>query len=301
MEDFKSNINFQKLPLVVIDKSFTLKYKNVAFEQINSARVGSKAEKVFSKKILSDFELAMQDSVIKTIEYTDTDGYCAILLLPITSNNFALIFLPSFYSDIIKKSNSELIELICANLTNEKTSEKLARCLARIRKAVYRNFELSSKSFSQCISVSKLVDITMPQLKFCSFSLGVRFNLQGEIEAQSYINANMHALATELLCMFDAVLYLNCGTNIDLSLSMKFDRVRFEFVCDSDASGFDECLCIEKYILDKTSSAEGHKFNATFKDGHAICSLTVPMASKLSLQSIDECSAEAIFRNAFKF
>ena len=300
MDESKRNINFERLPLIVIDKNGFVIHKNEAFEQVRRVRLKTKADKIFSADICEKIKVSVQGFCIETFEYSSFEGFCSIMSVPMQGERVSIILIPSIYSDVLSLEKSELISIIDKLLSSDKASKSSAISLAKVRKAIYRNFGTLSKEYPQSISVSRLTEITKREFEICAFSVGARLDFRSKPDESAILKANMRAVATELLCMFDAVLYLNTGRSIGFDVAIRFNKVQFTLSCSTGAKELDEGLLTERYVLAKTASAEGHDFAITLEDGTAGLTLTVPLSAKFELSSLDANFAETIFKNAIK-
>ncbi len=287
--------------MMLFDKSGEITYKNSAFEQICNIKLKSKADKIFSPDTFKKLMRAIQSTCIDAVECNEFEGYCAVLIVPYSLSDNIVIFLPSYYEGALNGSKYEIIDLVCNRLLDGNVSEEISKNLARVRGAIYRNFECLDDTFTHCIDISKLADFTRAQLKVCTFPLGIKLNMQIHAEERQILQTDVRALATELLCMFDIALYLNKDKSIDFDVSSGFNKAYFKFKCNTDKEALDESMCIEKYILGKVSDSDGHRFDFSIKDGKAECTLTLPLKNKFEFSTQDEHWAEAVFCDAIKF
>lgn len=301
MNFVKNSGSFQKFPMILFDKSGTVTYKNRAFEQICNIKLKSKADKIFSPDIIKKFSHAVQNACIDTVECNEFEGYCAVLIVPSSLFENAVVFIPSYYEGTLQGDKCEIIELICKQLTAGNASEEISKNLARVRGAVYRDFKRLDDTFTHCIDISKLAEFTAAQLRVCTFPLGIKLHIQIHTEKRLLLQTDVRVLATQLLCMFDIALYLNKDKCIDFNVSYGFNKAYFEFECNTDKEELDESMCLEKYILGNVSKNDGHRFDFSIKDGKAKCTLALPLTNKFEFSIQDEHWAEAVFCDAIKF
>ncbi len=301
MAQHNENFGFQKLPMLVFNRHEAVTYKNNAFEDICTVKIKSKINKIFSEEMIAKIEAVMEKSYADVIEYNDTLGYCAVLAIPITSDENVIIYLPSYYSVALDQNKSKTVDLICKELINCRSNGAVNDNLTRLRKTVYRNFELLEDSFAQCIDICRLAKFTEDQLKACTFPLGIKFVTQNKAEEGLYLQTDMRALATEILCIFDIILSLSRDKIIGFEVSVRFDRARFRFKCNTESDTLDDITCIEKYILAKVSKSQGHLWKLSVSEGAAECTLSMPLASRLEFSVNEEHNAEAVFCEAIRF
>lgn len=297
----KIKISFEKFPLAVFDESGTLTHKNAAFEQICSARLKTKTDKIFSPETVNALLIASRDNRIQAIKCIGFDGYCALLSIPVSLVENAVIFLPSYYETSLQKGAGEIVDMISKQLLSESANKDISKNLARVRKTLYRNFERIKDTLEDCIDVSKLIDLTHTQLKLCTFPLGIKFNVNDRTNENCYLKTDLRALATEILCMFDIALYLNNDKNIDFDVSVRFNRVYLKFRCKTGKKALDEGIVPEKYILEKLSEEFNHRFDFSLNDGLSESTLIIPLTNKFEFFGVDENSAVSVFYNAIKF
>ncbi len=297
----KDSIRFQKFPMILFDKNGAITHKNSAFEQICNIKLKSKADKIFSPDIIKKLSQAVQNACIETVECNEFEGYCAVLIVPSSLSENAVIFLPSYYEGALRGDKYEIIDLVCKQLIDGNASDEISKNLARVRGAIYRNFERLDDTFAHCIDIAKLADFTVAQLKVCTFPLGIKLNMQIHTKERLLLQTDVRVLATLLLCMFDIALYLNKDKSMDFDVSVGFNKVYFKFKCNTDKEELDQSMCIEKYILGKVSDSDSHRFDFSLKDGKAECTLTLPLTNKFEFSIQDEHWAEAVFCDSIKF
>ncbi len=297
----KNNVRFEKFPMLIYDKNGTVTFKNNSFEQVCSLKLKSKIGKLFSEETAEKLTCLTPVPHIESVRCKELEGYCAVLTIPVSRDDRALVFLPSYYSNVLNGCDFEIIELICKEFANDSADDEVGKALARVRKAIYRNFERSEDTFEHHIEISKLVEHTKSQLNVCAFPLGVRLNTQNSVNGGQFLQADLKVLATEILCMFDIALYLNNDRSISFDVSAEFNKLCLRFCCNTDKTDISESLCIEKYILSKLTDNQGHGFHISVNDMKAECLLTLPLINKFTFSTKDEHWAEAVFCDAIKF
>lgn len=297
----KETPQFQKLPMLVFDRHEAITYKNKTLEDIHNVKLKSSLRKIFSPRMIAKIEAVIERSYADVIEFNDITDCCAVLVIPVSSDENVIIYLPTYYSAALANGKSEITALLCKELLSCKAESKINNTLTRIRKTIYRNFELLNDSFAQCIDIRKLAKFTEEQLKICTFPLGIKLITQNKAEEGLYLQSDMRALATEILCMFDIILSLNRDKIIEFDVSVRFGRARFKLKCNTESCSPDDFICVEKYILAKVSQREGHLWRFSVNEKAAECTLTVPLTSNLEFSVKDGHTAEAVFCEAIKF
>lgn len=298
MDNYNTDLHFQKLPMLTFDESGTIVYKNDALGKISAVKLKSKINRLLLSEALEQVKSSIESESISLIDNALINDYSSVLTVPVKHGETALIFLPPFYSQVLANAKTELLSSFVEKLLDSSVSGALGQTFVRIRKAICRNFKYLNTAYSQSLDVFELADIASSQLEVCTFPLGIKLNVRNGFQKRHFVSANLYSLANELLCLFDVCLYMSSDKTIELDVAESFESAVLKFSCRTEKTELEDSFCLEKYILSKTSGGEGHSFDISIRDGKAECSLIFPITSKLELSSADELTAAAIFREA---